>query len=677
MKRQLLLNYCVLIAWVFAGGGCGQAKTDRKTGSTALKSEKPVEDETNSKQKNSKPPALLKETHDEFFGLPWLTSKNVDECVKEINDRGIRRIRLEGVHGRTSPELLRRIRVGCPDLTALSISDWTFTITEFEEFLNGLPELTELRLRGCRLTAKEGRDNQLQISDSETMRLTVQYCPGVDDRIMTTLLSSMPRLEELTVSAARWRGDIFNGEGWPVERFAELKKFSGSDSNEHLVRKVLSSSPNLRSLHLPYCEDLTGSDWKFASDNIEELDLTGCKQISDEAAQAILLQTPHLKVLSLGRAGLTGGGKLDLSHLVELRCLSVRQNRLNCDFVIRALDSLTDLEELTLFCASPTEEPEFDLGTLTRLKSLKIGASWVPTSAIATIPSTVELVEIRDCWLANSSIAALLKRLPELRSLKLTSIHGGRGYADDPEALTGIGWDFTAQKELLDLDLSGCYYITDELMDRIATNAPAVESLKLWKNEQLTGRSWLARFENLKSLDISEMVQMENDSFLNLPKSLESVRINGCNKLTGRGWNLAPLVNLTNLEIQRCGALTSIGAKLPASLSRLRVQECVTLKCSDLDYSSFANFEDVSFRDCYEFDVDRLFAGLPGHAQALRRLNLTGCPNVTPGEWDMSPLGKTLYEFIYPEAEPAYVGGIDEVNWMRLTQQLPDVKIVR
>ncbi|QDV83666.1 hypothetical protein [Planctomycetes bacterium TBK1r] len=80
--------------------------------------------------------------------------------------------------------------------------------------------------------------------------------------------------------------------------------------------------------------------------------------------------------------------------------------------------------------------------------------------------------------------------------------------------------------------------------------------------------------------------------------------------------------------------------------------------------------------DCYEFDVTRLFTELPQYASALRTLALTGCESLKDADWEMSPLNETLQILTYDEADPAYVGGLDEEFAEQLRAQLPDCVIV-
>ncbi len=622
-----------------------------------------------------KPTSLLVETNEGFFGLPWLTLENVEQHVAELNRRDITRIEL---HHRgaswSQSSVLRQLCLSCPNLTAVSIRNWTFSASVLQELLLNLPRLQQLDLSSCRLTTDaEGdtrSDFEWNLKGLGLTQLSLSSCHGIDNELVTRLLTAMPVLEELLLSdGGDWTGVAFDGRGWPLNKLPKLRKLAMASSvDDAFISRVLSDVANLKSLELWECNKVQGLGW--APDQlakIEELGFFRCENISTEALSALLQHTPQLRSLQLQQYDDVDEAALDLAPCSELRELQVNGYRW------QGVASCRQLESLSISIRQSVEESELNLSPLTRLKTLSIDAPG--DGPLASLPPSIESLHLRGGSVSNSSIALLLKRLINLRSLHLASVYGGQGYETDREAITGAGWDFTAQNHLTQLYLDDCDYITDRLVSRVAEQVPTLEALRIRDGRYLTGRNWgLYRWANLKRLELHDLPQLKNVAIHELPESLESLKIRFCDELTGESWNLASLPNLAELEIRYCGSLKSIGNHLPASLQSLQVVECRQLKGGGLSYFGLSELETLNFRDCRVFDVDRLFEDLPGNATSLRRLNLTGCPNLASADWDLSPLKNTLREISYAEGEPSYVGGIDEAKGRKLRQQLPNTR---
>ncbi|QEG43717.1 leucine-rich repeat domain-containing protein [Roseimaritima ulvae] len=548
------------------------------------------------------------------------------------------------------------------------------------------------------------------------------------DQSWAQLLAWTPKLEELRIRAHfREQGTIV-GTDWPLGELSNLRTVHlGDYVQDALVTKLLTETPNLESLSLS-SEQLTGADWmpnKLSA--IRDLELYGCKGISPEKMEAVLPSAPLLKSFSLSiwRDSLTA--RFDFSKSKNLQKLFIAAPGNKSHLSFRGLSAATELESLTLRGMSAEALSSVKLSQFEKLRTLHLvsygatqnvladlpaslesirlasfaktksepataGASFahltqltsftfdggsLEAELIESLPSSVTALALHHCDMPNSSVAALLSRLERLETLSLTWLHGGRGYADDPGAVTGEGWDFACGDQLRTLDLSKCFFLEDELIQRISEQLTGLESLKLAEQRFLTGRNWqLNRLPKLKELDLRELPKLTDNTLQQLPTSLKSLRVEDCDQLTGDAWQLDAFGKMTELRIAKCDSLRSLGGKLPASLERLNARYCPHLLCSELDYSSFAQLQQFSLTDCYEFDVKRLFVELPQHADSLRTLTLTGCESLQDADWDMSALNDTLQIVIYDEADPAYRGGLNKDLGEQLQQQLPDSVIV-
>jgi RNA polymerase sigma factor (sigma-70 family) len=191
------------------------------------------------------------------------------------------------------------------------------------------------------------------------------------------------------------------------------------------VCELCSRLTNLRELHLSErMADLTdrGVEHLAKLRHLENLTLMGCPKVTD-ASLAVITRMTRLKTLRLTELppvtpkGMTGIGKLTELRVLEINVVSMD------DASIRALESLTKLEELLLWAvASRPNHPSLDsLGALRSLRRFRTNMS-MPSSAIralATLPDLEsinnELFEITDEDLTH------LAKLPKLKTLVLAS----------------------------------------------------------------------------------------------------------------------------------------------------------------------------------------------------------------------------------------------------------------
>ncbi len=633
-----------------------------------------------------------------FRGCPNVEALNLSDWTLKISDLAV--------------------AVQSENLRELTVSS-CIVVDDGSEIAKPSPSsLQKLTLIGC-LAGQE--------TTSDDGELNVFWADSIDDR-WSRLLAWTPTIEELHVRGSfRDEGSI-TGNDWPLAVLTNLRTVSFGDYiQDALVERMLNQIPTLKSLSL-FGEQLTGDGWmpdKLSA--IRDLELYGCEGIPPEKLEAIFPSAPQLESFSLRvwRDSLTA--TFDLSNSKHLRTLSIAAPNGKTHLNFQGLPAAANLESLTLRGLSSEALSSVDLSQFPKLRSLDLSSygatqhvlAGLPASLesirlasfakakpditesnasfshlnrlqsftfesglleaelIESLPSSVTTLALHHCDVPNRSIAMLLPRLDRLETLSLTWLHGGRGYADDPGVITGDGWDFACGDRLRTLDLSKCFYLKDELIQRISQQLTGLESLKLSEHRNLTGRNWqLNRLPKLKELDLRELDKLTDNLFQQLPASLKSLRVEDCDQLTGESWQLDTFGKLTELRIAKCDSLQTLGSKLPSSLEMLHADHCSQLLCADLDYSSFARLQRFSITDCYQFDVKRLFVELPQHADSLRTLTLTGCESLKDSDWDMSALNDTLQIVIYNEAEPAYRGGLNKELGEQLQRQLPNCVIV-
>lgn len=624
--------------------------------------------------------SLLHES-DGTFSLPWLSIKNVDVHVAELNRRNVRRIELQRNNDRLHSELLRKICSGCQQLTHISIQDCVIETSAFCEMLSGLPELSELEMRSCRLTAADGsvaKSADLILSEpTQIVKLVITDGRGLDNDGMAAILTGMPELEELSVSDFVGPRAAISGKGWPFNRLTRLRKLTLKwAASDDIIRQAIREIPSLESITLSNCNELSTVGWLDSThEGIRELRFYDCDKLTDEHLGHVLAHTPNLKSFHLTRCDGVSGADLDLTPFSDLRELHLSGHQLDGQFVADALASLNKLESVALFGSLPHTGQAFDLSRQRHLKAATLRSS----CRLETLPESIETLSVDGARTTNSSIATMLGRLVKLQSLKLYDVRGS--YRKGAAQVTGAGWDFSANTELRNVELFFCKQLTDELFERMTRQATQLESLRVTSNDHLTGRNWkLERLANLHSIRLYGLKSLDNDIMKHLPTSIETLELWAERRkfplLTGEGWDFTAYPNLTRLSLVGCKSLRSIGAGLPPALQELIVVGAPEFTASDLDFSMNDALEDLNFNDCFKLNVDRLFVTLPDSARSLRRLSLSGSPDLESTEWDLSPLGDTLQDLIYNESEPAYVGGIGEANLQRLQTQLPDCNII-
>lgn len=641
-----------------------------------------------SEERNAKlvVPFVTEELHDDFVSVSRITPDNVDALILEVQRRKIRRLELVDPERRSSREqdrdLLRKICSGCPKLEALSVNSLNLSLADLSLILASLPDIRDLRLHSCRFDTAPGDDAPARLNtlNCELTCLHAMYCTGLNDDVVADFLKATPKLEELRVADLSTQQLVYSGRGWPLSSMQHLKRFSVyTDGDDQLVVQILKNVPSLTALSIRYCRNMAGADWIVKNpQSLSELDLAGCTAFTEENLSALLKQLPSLRSLNLWGCKKVTGESLNANRLAGLTTLYLSGTQLAPKFVANTLDAANHLEFLSLHSIFPSGDTPYSFAHLNELKTLHVDAVAVPQDFAATLSSSIENLSIEHCSVTNSSLATMLQRLHNLRTLKLIWLSGPSGSERDAEAVTGAGWDFSNQSQLRELNLRQSRYIEDSVVVKIAEQLPGIKTLVLGQNGRLTGTNWkLERLSALENLTLSQLSKLKNGAMLALPKSLTQLQIEKCPLFTGKSWRLAALRKLQFLKVSRCESLTSLGQDLPLSLQQLTAFECRKLKCGDLDYAGLRYCRTISFQDCYEFDVDHMFARLPKHCRKLQSLNLNGCPDLASTGWDMSPLRPTLARLTYQEAEPAYVGGISQENATILKNQLPECDIAR
>lgn len=258
----------------------------------------------------------------------------------------------------------------------------------------------------------------------------------------------------------------------------------------------------------------------------------------------------------------------------QLQGLELHEFSLSSSDLVSVLSKLSKLQELRLdqCVVNPGNSPWSDLST------------------------PLQVLSVRYCeGMSDEQIGRLLGVCPDLRELFVCtpSFQG--------EPLTGEGWPL---KELRQLRSFSTYGASDALIRRVVSTAPALTSLDLNHNDQLTGEGW--QFQN-------------GDRF-------EELHLSHCKALTDEslGRIVEQLPQLTSLSLTGYGVAT--GATIePTSLRSLTSLRLAGPKL-DFDFVAQAvrnatELEELDLRSVYpQKDIPIEF----GHLKRLRNLSVEG-----------------------------------------------------
>ena len=323
--------------------------------------------------------------------------------------------------------------------------------------LAGLEGLRHLSLQRTAITS-DGLASLAGLEQLEELQLDGSY--RIDDRAIETL-ASMTRLTSLGVVdtplslAALLRLSIRNPELQIASSHGVLGNrklaLSGTQINDQGLLRV-SQLTELEGLELParisdeglkHLDALVGLRFLVLAGlsvtdrgldrllgrlrRLEELDLSGCRQITDEGLGGLAGQ-PHLVRLSLDRTAVTASGLGHLAGLPRLEMLSLHECRGVTDDIVEPLLALPGLKQVRLSGTRVTDAIYPGLSRLSGLEGIDLNGTAVSSKMVERlrrqlpncqvrhqVVSAVRGQRIRTNFVSNASAAtSLTYRSPRL-----------------------------------------------------------------------------------------------------------------------------------------------------------------------------------------------------------------------------------------------------------------------
>lgn len=308
------------------------------------------------------------------------------------------------------------------------------------------------------------------------------------------------------------------------------------------LRDVVEGVENLVTLNLSGCFNVTdtalGHAFSKSLPTITVLNLSLCKQISDNSLSRIAQSLTNLEVLELGGCcNITNNGLLLIAWgLRKLKTLNLR----SCSHVSDV--GIGHLAGLSPDAASGTLELE-NLGlqdcqklTDQALKNVSIGLTSLKT------------MNLSFCASVTDSGLKFLAKMPSLRELNLRSC--------DNISDTGIGYLAESGSRLTKLDVSFCDKIGDQGLVFLAQGLFGLQSISLCAcniSDEGICRLVCALHE-LTTLNIGQCVRITDKGLGIIAdhlKNLQSIDLYGCTRITTVG--LERIMQLRNLSALNLG----------------------------------------------------------------------------------------------------------------------------
>ena len=398
--------------------------------------------------------------------------------------------------------------------------------------------LKKLSLAGCQILFHSGSYFGTNVSKENSAVLTFEiiqeYVKENTQNITSLNLSRTALTNEALEELAKT----------PLLNLKELNILGCKDLTDRGIQLFCKVQKNIEVLNLALNVEFTDSCLNSVAEqlkNLKHLDLSKCRQLTHMGAAKLssLHKLTYLDTSScfmLSSAGLDKGlctpNRASLVHLNLSGCTQV-----NDQFMLRLCNTASNLSFLDVSsCIKITDNSVHAVST--RLKYLRVlRTSWCR--------------EITDCGLLGiTRPKGAVKRPPILqhddgqcvctRSDHLSDVFNKPRKVGDNQGLpqqisccrlSNIG-------ALIELDLSACHQITDFSVIEVM------------------------RFKELRILKLSMCPKLTDDSLVTVTKfqpSLEDLSLSHCNKITDYGIDLVAkkLKRLTNLNVQNCEKLTN------------------------------------------------------------------------------------------------------------------------
>lgn len=353
---------------------------------------------------------------------------------------------------------------------------------------------------------------------------------------------------------------------------------------------------------------LRPSDWnlKFASKkyvHTTTLDLGRCSGSSTSSDIQGLACFKHLQSLSMPKWGCAGRKALDddamkvLGTLISLTSLDISGSWLECG--LASLSRLTALKKLIICgCRWISSESELSVSIpkeLCNLTHLDLSSSMLHVSdgdleVIGTMMK-MSTLSLADCqWVLDRGLS-MLAGLPDLKVLDLTRTgltdRGVLSIAQLPNLvwlrlegtlISDVGTAMLAECISLEkLDLSGCYMVTEEGINKLngikRLREIVVQGVSYFSTR---GVQQLSSFQNLEtvSFDMPQWIADEEVGLLMNSTALKRISINGC-KGTCILWMLShPTLKEVTLTNGRLGVEHLQYLSTLESLDTLKISQC-------------------------------------------------------------------------------------------------------
>ncbi|KAF9076823.1 hypothetical protein BDP27DRAFT_1312648 [Rhodocollybia butyracea] len=389
-----------------------------------------------------------------------------EDMISVVNripeEEEFRRVKNLSIHkplaSKVSEEELARVFENCPFLETVVLSALSDVVTDHAVILlaQNANNLHSLDLTNCE-----------QITDVAILELTAKSLPlhsvklngiaGLTDPSISALAKASPRLAELELSGLPLLSPLSVRDIWSFSRkLRTLRLAQCSLLTDKAFPSPLDITQNddeekpLPPRPTTWLEQLPPLILRHTTDNLRILDLSSCR-ITDEGLAGIIAHAPKLQNLNIsGCSELTDkalesictlGGHLDvliLAHVTKISDQGVIQFARACNN-LRVVD--------LAFCRNLTDMSVFELAGLASLRRLSLIRVHITDIAIFSLAEhawTLERLYISYCdHVSLDAIHTLLKNLTRLQHLSATGIpslkrKGVARFSDPPPA--GVQW---------------------------------------------------------------------------------------------------------------------------------------------------------------------------------------------------------------------------------------------
>jgi len=457
---------------------------------------------------------------------------------------------------------------------------------------------------------------------------------------------SNPQVDELITCLQPWvqnRGYpahlLHTLEGYFLEHSKRLDLKNQNPSPSEL-KALIKNCPNLTSLNLQGCENLTDEDLRqFAesSPDLIFLDLCKCVKITDNG----------IKALTSERANLTGINLAECSEITNsgLNMIAIRYEQLLSSLNIKGCNQITD-GGISLVARYCTELTNINFGGC----NISVGAF---AQLIQNCPKLTQIALQGCIGITDTGLTNLSRFCPNLTSLNLSECSRitGAAFATLVQSCQNLStlklhkcdvtddWfsnTFCNCSSLTKLDLTGCSGISDEAFPDLARIFLNLTSLNITAcSISDIGVMYLADGLPLLSSFCLRACNISDQSLAFLANCPDLMELNlwGC-QITDAGLShVKNWENLTSLNIGNCAKISEEGlgvlARTRPSLMTLSVWSNNSLTNSGLMMlaNKLSKLVSLNLGECNIGDSSLVHLGTA--CPNLTRLNVVRCKNIT------------------------------------------------